>query len=156
MSADKKDNPGVVGHPPLILLGFLLGAFLIDYYLPLPVLPAEVQYSLGGVLIAGGVAVFVLAVRPMRRAGTNIPTNKATTAIVSGGPYRYSRNPIYLSATIASVGIAVMADSVWVLASLIPFLIIINRGVIDREEKYLENKFGKDYLDYKASVRRWL
>ena len=78
------------------------------------------------------------------------------SSTVSGGPYRFSRNPIYLSATITYAGIAVTADSVWVLASLIPFLIVINRGVIDREEKYLENKFGKDYLDYKASVRRWL
>ena len=156
MSADPKDNPGVVAPPPLILLGFLLAAFLVDYYLPLPVLPAVVQYLLGGALIASGVTVFVLAVQAMLRAGTNIPTRRPSTAIVSGGPFKYSRNPIYLAATVTSVGIAVMADSVWVLASLIPFLIILNRGVIDREEKYLEEKFGKEYLDYKASVRRWL
>ena len=156
MAADKKDNPGVIAPPPLILLGFLLAAFLIDYYLPLPMLPALVQYPLGGLLIGSGVTVFVLAVRTMLRAGTNIPTNKPSKAIVNGGPYKYSRNPIYLAATVTCVGIGVMADSVWVLMSLVPFLIVLNRGVIDREEKYLEEKFGKEYLDYKASVRRWL
>ncbi len=155
MSVNGKDAPGVIAPPPLILLGFLLVGFLMDTLWPLPLLPAMVQYPLGAVLIAAGILVFVLAVREMLKAGTNIPTRRPTTAIVNSGPYKYSRNPIYLSAGIAYVGIAIMADSVWLLLLLKPFLVTLSFGVIDREEKYLEGKFGEDYRNYKAAVRRW-
>ncbi len=74
----------------------------------------------------------------------------------ASGPYRFTRNPIYLGMTIIFTGIAIAADSIWVLALLVPVLVIMNIGVIMREERYLEGKFGEDYRQYKASVRRWL
>ncbi|MCZ6729391.1 MAG: isoprenylcysteine carboxylmethyltransferase family protein [SAR324 cluster bacterium] len=156
MSDNGKDAPGVIAPPPLILLGFLLVGFLIDYFWPLNLLPDNVQFPAGGALIAAGVMGIVLAVREMLRAGTNIPTHRPSTAIVHSGPYKYSRNPIYLSAAIAYVGIAIMADNVWLLLMLKPLLVTLSFGVIDREEKYLEGKFGEDYRNYKAAVRRWI
>ena len=156
MAANTKDTTRVIAPPPFIYLGFLLAGFHIDYFLPFPVLPDDLQYLVGGVLIAGGLIPFSVAIWMFRRAGTNIPTRKPTTAIVTTGPYRFTRNPIYLGMTTINTGIGIAADSVWVLALLIPVLVIMNIGVITREERYLEGKFGDEYSRYKASVRRWL
>ncbi|MCZ6473062.1 MAG: isoprenylcysteine carboxylmethyltransferase family protein [SAR324 cluster bacterium] len=155
MSDNGKDAPGVIAPPPLILLGFLMVGFLTDTLWPIPLLPAAVQYPLGAVLIASAVTLCVLAIREFAHARTNISVNKPSLAVVHSGPYKYSRNPIYLSAAIAYVGIAIMADNVWLLLLLKPLLVTLSFGVIDREEKYLEGKFGEDYRNYKAAVRRW-
>jgi protein-S-isoprenylcysteine O-methyltransferase Ste14 len=156
MSVDQKDIPGVIAPPPLIYLGFLLVGFLIDWVVPVPVLPDDVQYPVGIVLIVVGLVPFVSAVWMFRKVGTNIPTRKPTMEIVTSGPNRFSRNPIYLGMTAVYAGIAVAADSIWVLALLVPVLVIIHYGVILREERYLEAKFGEEYRRYEASVRRWL
>jgi protein-S-isoprenylcysteine O-methyltransferase Ste14 len=90
------------------------------------------------------------------RAGTNIPTNRPTTALVTAGPYRFSRNPIYIALTLLYLGIALAVDSAWIAGLIVPVLIAIRYGVIAREESFLEQKFGAAYRDYKARVRRWL
>ena len=89
------------------------------------------------------------------RAGTNVPTYRPTTALVTGGPYRYSRNPLYISLFLAYAGIGIVADNLWILALGVPLFLIMRYGVVAREERYLERKFGQAYRDYKASVRRW-
>jgi protein-S-isoprenylcysteine O-methyltransferase Ste14 len=76
--------------------------------------------------------------------------------IVRTGPYRFSRNPIYLAFSLLQLGIAIWVNSVWLLATLVGAVALIHSIVIQREEHYLERKFGAGYLDYKASVRRWL
>ena len=91
-----------------------------------------------------------------KEAKTNFDPRKPTTAIITTGPYRYSRNPSYVSLTVLYLGIAIASDSVWVLAALIPTLLVMHYGVILREEHYLAEKFGEAYLQYKRSVRRWL
>ena len=156
MALNSKDMPGVIAPPPFIYLGFVVVGFLIGFFLPFPVLPSILRYLVGGVLIAGGLIPFSLAIWMLRKAGTNIPTRKPTTTIVSSGPYRFTRNPIYLGMSIIYTGIAVAADSIWVLALLVPGLVIMNIGVIAREERYLERKFGEEYRQYRSSVRRWL
>ena len=156
MSVNDKDIPGVIAPPPLIYLGFLLGGFLIDYFLPRALLPNGLQYALGALLIAAGVIVFALTIREFRRAGTALAPYKPSTAFVTSGPFRFSRNPLYLGTGLVYTGIAIAADSVWVLALLVPALVIMHYGVILREERYLEGKFGEDYRQYLASVRRWL
>ncbi len=156
MSGNDKDVPGVIAPPPLIYLAFLLGGFLIDFFFPVAVLPNSVQYAVGFALIGAGLIVFASAIREFLKAGTNIPTRKPALVVVTSGPYRFTRNPIYLSMSIFYAGIAVAADSIWVLALLLPVLVIIHRGVILREERYLEGKFGEEYRQYKASRRRWL
>jgi protein-S-isoprenylcysteine O-methyltransferase Ste14 len=81
---------------------------------------------------------------------------KPTTAIVTTGPYRFTRNPAYLGMALVYVGIALLAEALWVLVPLPFVLAIIDRAVIAREERYLQRKFGHEYLDYKATVRRWI
>ena len=90
------------------------------------------------------------------RAGTNIPTNRPVKALVTDGPYRLSRNPIYVALTIIGMGVSFAVPSLWMLATLVPIIVIMNIGVISREEILLERLFGSDYVEYKRRVRRWL
>jgi protein-S-isoprenylcysteine O-methyltransferase Ste14 len=106
------------------------------------------------VLVA--VALFLSAVRTFRTAGTPVPGNRPTTMIVCTGPYRWSRNPIYLSFSLLQLGVACWVNSLWLLVTLIPAVVLMSFVVIPREEQYLETHFPSDYLPYKASVRRWL
>ncbi len=94
--------------------------------------------------------------RCFKRAGTSVDPLKPSTAILTEGPYRISRNPIYIGLTAAYAGIGIAVDAPWVWVLLLPTLVVMHYGVIAREERYLERKFGKEYLDYKARVRRWL
>lgn len=101
-------------------------------------------------------ALFSVSVRKFRAAGTPVPGNKPTTAIVRSGPYRFSRNPIYLAFSLLQLGIAIWVNGLWLVATLIAAIAIMSYVVIPREERYLDKKFGAEYLDYKNSVRRWL
>jgi protein-S-isoprenylcysteine O-methyltransferase Ste14 len=151
-----RDNAGVVAPPPLLFAGFLAAGFLFDALRPLAFLPDALQYWLGGALIAGGLALMTAGVSRFRRAGTNVPTYRPTTALVTDGPYRYTRNPLYISLFFVYAGIGVAADNPWLLALGVPLFLVMRYGVVAREERYLERKFGEAYVKYKASVRRWL
>lgn len=107
-------------------------------------------------MIATSAITLFSAFSAMRRRATNVEPWKPTTAIVSDGVFGFSRNPIYLSMTLLYIGIALLLDSLWLLLLIFPLLMIVTFGVIVREEKYLETKFGAEYLDYKNRVRRWL
>ncbi len=152
----KKDSPGVVAPPPIIYLCGLALAFALDWIWPIALLPATVQYVVGIPLIVLGFSVIALAFLRFRRAGTNIEPYKPTTAIVTDGLYGISRNPIYAAMAVIALGIAITADNAWVVLMLVPTLAVMRTGVIAREERYLESKFGGDYRRYKASVRRWI
>ena len=156
MTEHGKDNPGVVAPPPVIYLGFLVLGGALEYLWPIGLAPAGVRLPVGAVLFVLGGAIAVTAIRQFRRAGTNFKTHEPSTAIVTGGLYRHSRNPIYIALSLAYLGIAVAADSPWAVALLVPTLVVVRHGVIAREERYLEGKFGDEYRRYKASVRRWL
>jgi protein-S-isoprenylcysteine O-methyltransferase Ste14 len=106
--------------------------------------------------VLAAVALFVYSVRTFRRAGTPVPGNRPTTAIVRTGPYRYSRNPIYLAFSLLQIGIAFWLNSPWLLVTLVPAVALMSFVVIPREEQYLESRFPSDYLPYRDSVRRWL
>jgi protein-S-isoprenylcysteine O-methyltransferase Ste14 len=119
--------------------------------------PATIRGALvGGVVFALGFALAVWAIATIRKAGTRVETNKPTTNIVRNGPYRFTRNPIYLSMMLGLIGLAIALNSLWLLLTLIPFALVIRYGVIAREEAYLERKFGDVYSRYRARVRRWL
>ena len=111
---------------------------------------------LGGLLIGGAVVPTILALRNMRRAGTNVNPTQPTTALILEGAYRFTRNPIYLGLTLLYTGIAILANTLWPILLLPGALFVMTRGVIEREEAYLEQKFGTQYVAYKAKVRRWL
>ena len=122
----------------------------------MPILFAPLQYALGAILIAAGGASAVLGIRRFRAADTNVKPSLPATTVVSDGIYGFTRNPMYLGLSLVYAGIAVATDSIWTLALLVPLLTLMGWGVIGREERYLEGKFGEDYRVYKARVRRWL
>ena len=152
----EQDAPGVIARPLLIYLGFLALGLVLDWLWPYPLLPEVLQYSLGGALIGLGIALVLASIRCFKAAGTNFETQKPATAILTGGPYQISRNPIYIGLTAIYAGIGIAVDTPWVWIMLPPTLAVMHYGVILREERYLERKFGREYLDYKASVRRWI
>ena len=150
------DTAGVVARPPLVFLGSILAGLGLHRGWPISLLPAGPHPAWGGVLIGGALVLFVLAVRELRRAGTAVQTSHPTMALVQRGPYRLSRNPIYLAFVLFQVGVAVLVNSAWVLGMAIPAVAVVRYGVIGREEAYLERKFGDTYRRYARSVRRWL
>ncbi len=91
-----------------------------------------------------------------RRHNTSFKPHEPSTALITEGPYRFSRNPMYLALSLLYAGIGIAADSPWTLALLVPLLIVLHYGVIIREERYLERKFADAYRRYKSSTRRWL
>lgn len=123
---------------------------------PLPFVPHALRLPVGCLLVATAVALFSYSIRQFRIAGTPVPGNKPATAIVRGGPYRFSRNPIYLAFFALHLGLAIWVNSLWLVATLVATVAIIAVVVVPREERYLTERFGTEYLDYKASVRRWL
>lgn len=152
-----KDNPGVVAPPPLIYLGAFLAGLLLDYFYRFPILlPRVVGLIAGVLLIAAAATVVSPAFRGFKRARTNVEPWKPTTAIVTSGVYAFTRNPIYLALTLLYSGAALLINSTWVLLLLAPVLTLIRFGVIEREERYLTAKFGVEYTNYKARVRRWI
>ena len=92
----------------------------------------------------------------MRQADTPTSPYKPVQRIATEGPFRYTRNPGYLAMTLIYAGIASLANELWATLLLPVALLVIQRGVIEREERYLEGKFGEEYLSYKAQVRRWI
>lgn len=153
---DNADNPGVIAPPPLIYLGALVFGLLLNRRVPITFLPRRMTRSLGWLLLSSGVLLLGWFEWTMRYAGT--PTNpyKPVEHIVTEGPFRHTRNPAYLSMTMIYAGIAALANAVWAIVLLPVALFAIQRGVIDREERYLERKFGDEYLDYRSRVRRWI
>jgi protein-S-isoprenylcysteine O-methyltransferase Ste14 len=150
------DSPGVVVWPPLLYGGALLLGLGLDRLLPigsLPVLPARL---LGAVCLVAGGAVARWGERAMRQAGTNIRPDQPTTALVTAGPFRFTRNPLYIGLTLLSAALALLIPSTWALLLLVPVLLVMRWGVIAREERYLEGKFGEAYRAYLGRVRRWL
>jgi protein-S-isoprenylcysteine O-methyltransferase Ste14 len=150
------DTAGVVARPPLIYLAGLVTGLLLHAIRPIPFLPQRWAKLIGGLVIALAFVPGGMAAAAMRRAQTNLDPHQPTTVIVTGGPFRYTRNPIYLSFTLLFAGIATVVNSLTVLVPLPAVFVIMQRGVIEREEAYLERKFGAEYTQYKARVRRWL
>ena len=151
-SSESRCELGLV-RPPLVYLISLAIGTLLQFAMPLPFLPAPL---LGAGLIVVAVALLSYSVAEFRAAGTPVPARKPTRVIVRTGPYRISRNPIYLAYSLLQLGIAIWANSLWLVATLLGAVGVIDFFVIPREERYLEHKFGAEYLDYKDSVRRWL
>ena len=155
MSDQDVPRLGVV-RPPLVYLASIVLGALIQLAVPVPFLPPTLVVRLGAPLVVIAVALFASAVTRFQAAGTPVPARKPTTVIVRTGPYRFSRNPIYLAFSLFQLGVAIWANSLWLLATLVGAVALIHYVVVPREEQYLERKFGTRYLEYKASVRRWL
>jgi len=145
-----------LARPPVVYLVSIAVGSLLEFAWPLPFLPHALSTPLGILLVVAAVMLFIGSVGRFRAAGTPVPGNKPTTAIVQSGPYRFSRNPIYLAFSLFHLGIAIWINSLWLIATLVAALGVMARVVIPREEQYLERRFGEEYLTYKKSVRRWI
>lgn len=150
------DTSSIVIPPPVIYFSCLAVGFVLDYFWPVPLLPQGIQYIVGVTLIAISFLLFAWVLMEFSRSKTSIDHRKPTTEIISTGPFRFSRNPVYLSMSMLLVGIAVSLDSIWVLAMSIPAVLATHYLVILREEAYLKRKFGAEYQQYMDQVRRWI
>ena len=148
-------NFGLI-RPPIVYLTAIGLGLLIHFLWPVALLPASINVPLGVLLVIIAVALFVSAARTLREAGTPVPGNLPTTIIVRRGPYRFSRNPIYVAFTLFQVGLAAWINSLGMLLAVLPALGLMALVVVPREERYLEARFPADYLPYKREVRRWL
>ena len=157
-SPASKDTPGVIAPPPFIFLGFLIAGWGLDYLAGTPELPVEptLRKGVALVLIVGGFLLEMWAGGLFKKAGTNVVPWQPSTAMVVDGPYRFTRNPMYLGFAITYLGLAIGLNAPIAIAMLLPCLVLMTWGVILREERYLEAKFGQPYLAYKQQVRRWL
>jgi protein-S-isoprenylcysteine O-methyltransferase Ste14 len=148
-------HPDIIAPPPLLYAGPWLGGLLLDRLWPLPRLPLALRL-VGLPLIAAGIGLGGWFIWTMRRAGTPIDPYEAPTAIVTEGPFRRTRNPAYVGLTLTHSGLSLLSGILWPLLLLPGVLLAVDRGVIQREERYLEKQFGSAYTDYRRRVRRWL
>jgi protein-S-isoprenylcysteine O-methyltransferase Ste14 len=154
---DIADTARVIIRPPVAWGFAAIAGLALDWLVPLSFLPAALPAGLlGGMVFVLALALFAWAIVTITRSGSNVPTNLPTTTIVESGPYRFTRNPIYLGMFLGLIGLAIAFDNVWLLMMLVPFAIVIRYGVVGREEAYLERKFGDVYRGYRSRVRRWL
>ncbi len=152
----KLNNPGVRFPPPLVYLAAVLIGAAIDRFVPIHILPAGLKNWLGGALALLALTISVLSIREFIKIKTAIRPDRPASALVTRGPFRYSRNPMYLALSMLQLGVGISMNNVWVVVLLMPVIAWITRRVIAPEERYLIGKFGQVYLDYQSNVRRWL
>jgi protein-S-isoprenylcysteine O-methyltransferase Ste14 len=154
---DTADTAQVIIRPPLAWGLAVIAGLVLNWLVPLPFLPADLPAGwLGAGVFIIALALFAWAIVTMTRAGSNVPHGLPTTTIVDSGPYRFTRNPIYLGMFLGLIGLAIAFDNPWLLLMLAPFALVIRYGVVAREEAYLERKFGNVYRGYRSRVRRWV
>jgi protein-S-isoprenylcysteine O-methyltransferase Ste14 len=158
-TAGATDNAGVIAPPPLIALATVALGLLIDWLFPVPVLQVLLDWPtrlvIGGVLVAAGLALGIAGFSFFRRAGTNANPWLPAVHLATGGIYQWVRNPMYVGFALLVAGIGIALDSVWTLVLMIPAALVIHYGVVLREERYLEAKFGDAYRRYRQAVPRY-
>lgn len=149
------ETAGVAVPPPLLFatgLGLGLAAGRVQ---PDAEKSARFARVLGGASVVAGIALGLAAIRELKKAGTNLDPFKPSTALVTGGVFRYTRNPAYVGATSIYVGIAMYASSLPAFVALPVVLALLDHFVVSREERYLERRFGDSYTAYYEEVPRW-
>ena len=153
---DGVDAPDVLTFPSVIFAIFFVMGYVTDLAFPVALGWADGRMVVGGGFIAASIALVGWAVSRFIRAKTHVDVRQPATIIVTDGPYRLSRNPMYLAASLLYGGVTIILAMPWTLVLLIPCLITLRQGVILREERYLDRKFGDTYRAYKSRVRRWI
>jgi protein-S-isoprenylcysteine O-methyltransferase Ste14 len=154
--ADSADIAGVIAPPPLIYAGVFAVGLLLDRLALFPAVRMPSQRALGAGLFLSGLGLSAWGFRTMRKAGTPVFPTEPTTALVTDGPFQHTRNPGYLGMAIAYKGLALWLGRIGPLLFLPVAVAVMEWGVIGREERYLERKFGSAYRAYRFSVPRWL
>ena len=151
-------SAGVWFPPPFVYAIGILAGWLIDRRWPWPITAHTATWRpvVAGALILAWLVLFLSAITRFRRAGTSIIPNKPVSAFVVSGPYRFTRNPMYVALVALYLGAALLVNSWWAVVLLPVVLIVIDRTVIAREERYLRQRFPVEYPAYCSRVRRWL
>ena len=150
------DHAPIVVNPFVIVGGALMVAVLLQWLWPLPFLPTTLARIVGVLVFLLGFGFGLPAVRLMRQAKTTLNPYRPSSAVITSGPFRLTRNPLYVANLLNYAGLVVFFSLLWGLLLLPAIVWMTNRWVIRHEESYLEQKFGGEYTRYKASVRRWL
>jgi protein-S-isoprenylcysteine O-methyltransferase Ste14 len=157
--ADKTDTAGVIAPPPLLALAALALGLLLDRLMPAYVLTVLLSRGerivIGVALMAAGVALGISAMRAFTRAGTYVEPWKPSTVLVTADVFSWLRNPMYVGAILLLSGLSILIASDWTLVMTIVFALVVHFGVIKREERYLDAKFGEVYRTYRKRVRRY-
>jgi protein-S-isoprenylcysteine O-methyltransferase Ste14 len=156
MSDISSDAPRVKIIPPLVYLAGLVIGFLANIWMPIKVIPSLVAWTSGGIFIFCGAVLTGSALFKFKEVGTTVRPDRAASTLVIAGPYKITRNPMYLGLACVYFGVAVAGQCFWALILLPVVLIIIQRGAIEPEEAFLEKRFGVEYSRYKEKVRRWI
>jgi len=151
-----QDNPGVVAPPPLIYAVPLAVGVYLNRRSPFELMPGNLARIIGVTLGIVAIILSLAAAIQFWRARTPMMPYKSTSAIIESGPFAISRNPLYLALTLGYVAVSLFFNTAWPLLVLPLVLLVMYRGVIAREERYLEQKFGERYVEYMGRVRRWL
>jgi protein-S-isoprenylcysteine O-methyltransferase Ste14 len=152
----KRANPGVVVLPPFLYGGAFVLVLLLDWIWPLPIFGHAAALWIGLILLILSLGIAMWGRRTMHAAGTNISPLRPAVALVTSGPFRFTRNPLYFAMTLLYLGLSILFNTCWGMVGLVPLLIVLHFGVILREERYLEEKFGETYRVYRSRVRRYL
>lgn len=150
------DHAQVIALPPLIYAGFLVLAAVLEWFYPLSMgARSSWHWAIAAMLLTSGVVLALWGKITLDRAGTCVHPAGSTRTIVSSGPYRFSRNPLYLALTLMYLGLTLIINTFWALVLLPLLLWLVHSGVVRREERYLERKFGEEYRRYLRQVRRY-
>lgn len=156
---DIKAAPSRVPWPPIIYLLAIAIAIMLTLLYPLPWITepiSDLLFAAGWLAILGVVAIEVSAIRALRRGNTTIRPDKASDHLVMDGPFSFTRNPIYFGNTLLMIGIGMVSSSLWFIALALIAAFATQKLAIEREERHLQSRFGKKYLDYTKRVRRWI
>ena len=156
MVETQTDHANVKIHPPVLTLLLVAVALLLNWLVPFPAALPQILKILGIVFVLAGLTLAFLAVRQFGLAHTTLDPHGAVTTVVSSGPYRFSRNPIYVGYICALIGLPLALGTYWGAVLSLLLVVGLNTLVIRYEEAYLENKFGDVYTGYRSRVRRWL
>jgi protein-S-isoprenylcysteine O-methyltransferase Ste14 len=153
---DNTDHAQVMVPPPLVFLGYLIGALVMNWAVPFPT-PASLNMRIiGGIALGAGTLLAASAIYAMRTAHTSPDISRPTKALVTAGPYRFTRNPIYLGFFLIYLGFSLLAGTLWgILLSTFLFW-TVTHAIIHMEEAYLADKFKDEYIRYTSHVRRWV
>jgi protein-S-isoprenylcysteine O-methyltransferase Ste14 len=146
----------VLVWPPVLYGGAFAVGLILHWLAPITRLPHLPARLIGVLCLFVGAGVAHSGEKVMHRAGTNVRPDRPATALVTEGPFRYTRNPLYVGLTLMYAGLALLIPALWPLLLLVPVLLVMRWGVIAREERYLERKFGDPYRAYLGRVRRWI
>ena len=157
MTTDDNDKPGVIAFPPLIwLIGVVVSALVHFFVVRVPIMNYRACLVCGIALVIIAPSLAISAMVVMKKGGTNVNPSKPALAIVRSGPFRFTRNPMYLALCLLQIALGFFLNDWITLLFVVPLVFILHYGVVLREERYLTAKFGEPYLQLKRGVRRWI